>query len=513
MKLATFVVLSALGMGATSAAVAVGTRPASAEAATTTADAIPPTPAAEKEQAQAVLAAPPPPGQFMAEGTLTLEGRLGQATLAAGRTAETHLLVQVAAPETERAAAVAANVSIVIDRSGSMKGGRMRNALVAARGMIDRLRDGDSVSVVAYDGRASTLLPTTVVGPATRVTIGRALFGLRSGGSTCISCGVERALDLLAQRRGAVDRMLLLSDGEANRGARSIAEFRNLAARARAREVAISSIGVDLEYNERVLSALAQASDGNHHFVEDARQLPVAFEHELTALVGTVADEAEVEIALADGVQLLDVADREFFRTASGALRVPMGAFSAGATKTVLVRLRLPEGEAGDRPVADVRLAFNDRLLGTPSRLEGALAARFAGPDDPQPSSAVDPVVEARIARTETVDALSRANATFAADDPDAALSIIERTRSKLKKRRARATAGGLSPGTAAVARDLDDQLHALDGAGKGFGSAVAESQSEPNPFPGRPPRKASETTAGKRAIRNNQQSINPFGL
>jgi Ca-activated chloride channel family protein len=508
MKLATFVVLSALGMGASSAAVAVTTRP-SAETPLAAAPSLPPA-TADAGEAPAVATASPAPAPFVAEGTLTLQGRLGQTTLAADRSAETHLLVQVAAPPSERTSTAVANVSIVVDRSGSMKGARMGNALTAARGMIDRLRDGDSVSVVAYDGRASTLLPTTVLGPDTRISIERALVAMRSGGSTCISCGVERALDLLAQRRGAVDRLLLLSDGEANRGARSIAEFRTLAARARARDVAISSIGVDLEYNERVLSTLAQASDGNHHFVEDPRQLPVAFERELTALKGTVADEAEVEIALADGVEVLDVADRDFFRTASGALRVPMGAFSTGAVKTVLVRLRLPVAEAGDRPIADVRLAFNDRVVGARSRLEGAVAARFVGPDDPEPSAEIDPVVEARIARTETVSALSRANASFAADDPDAALSILETTRKKLEKRKSRTARRRAS---ASVAADLDRQLRALDGADRGFNRAIVESENLRDPFPGSRPPKASATPAGKRAIRENQQQLNPFGF
>jgi Ca-activated chloride channel family protein len=505
MKLATFVILSGLGMGATSTAVAVSTRPEAraSEPAPSSAS------ARTDARAPAVLAEETPaPGPFVAEGTLTLEGRLGQATLVADRSAETHLLVQVSAPQTDRTPLASANVSIVIDRSGSMKGSRMRNAIAAARGMIDRLRDGDSVSVVAYDGDATTLLPTTTITSQTRASVGFALADMRAGGSTCISCGIELGLDLLAQRRGAVDRMLLLSDGEANRGAQSVAEFRQLAARARAREIAISSIGVDLDYNAQVLSALAQSSDGNHHFVEDTRQLPVAFEQELTALVGTVADEAEVEIALAPGVELLDVADREFFRTASGSLRVPMGAFAAGATKTVLVRLRVPEGGTGDRPVADVQLAFNDRVLGVPSRLEGALAARFVGAADAPPAGILDPVVEARVSRTETVAALATANDNLAADDPNAALSILERTRTALKKRKAKAATA-----PPAVAADLDQQLRALDSAGLGINSAVAESASEPNPFPGRPPRKAADTAAGKRAIRDNQQKINPFSF
>ncbi len=510
MKLATFMFLSALGMGATSTAVAFATGPAAADeepAAWAPAEGPRADPVAAATTTEPAAA---PPGWFVAEGTLTLEGRLGHAALAADRSAETHLLVQVAAPASERAGSAPANLSIVIDRSGSMKGARMNNALAAARGMIAGLRDGDSVSVVAYDGRATTLLPPTIIDASTRALIPRALAGIRAGGNTCISCGVELGLELLAQRSGAVDRMLLLSDGEANRGVTNVPSFRALATGARDRGVAISSIGVDLEYNQVVLSELARWSDGNHHFVEDPRRLTIAFEQELTSLLGTVAEDAEVEVALAPGVKLLEVVDRGYFPTKSGSVRVPLGAFSVGTTKTVLLHLRVDADEVGDRPVADVRLAFDDRVVGTPSRLEGELVARFAGADDPQPSSDLDPIVEARIARSETAAALELANQSLAQDDAKAALAIIERTRSALKKRKRKASVLAAAP--PAVARDLDDQLRALDNANRGINLAVKAS-SEPNPFPARTAPRPKDTTAGRRAIRSNQEAANPFNF
>ena len=50
------------------------------------------------------------------------------------------------------------NLSLVIDRSGSMKGTRIRNAISAARSAVDRLDDGDVVSVVTFDTQTQVVV-------------------------------------------------------------------------------------------------------------------------------------------------------------------------------------------------------------------------------------------------------------------------------------------------------------------------------------------------------------------
>src|SRR5690606_10977839 len=128
------------------------------------------------------------------------------------------------------------------------------------------------------------------------------IASMESGGHTCISCGIELAMAMLRQRTGAVNRMLLLSDGEANRGLRHIEELRNLAAQAREMGSSISSIGVDVEYNERIMLALAQESNGRHHFVENPASLAQAFDEEFNSLVQTIAKDALLTVELAEGI-------------------------------------------------------------------------------------------------------------------------------------------------------------------------------------------------------------------
>src|SRR5688572_20536204 len=128
MKIATFAFLSAAGMAATS--LAVWTATGTAGPARATAE---PRPGAAPAPAPAQLALPDL-SQFTAGQTLMMKGRLGHAVLPAGSDSETFLFVDVTADAAQRAAIPAsASLAIVIDKSGSMKGKRLTNALSAAR--------------------------------------------------------------------------------------------------------------------------------------------------------------------------------------------------------------------------------------------------------------------------------------------------------------------------------------------------------------------------------------------
>ena len=291
-----------------------------------------------------------PKSEFTAGKTVLMQGRLGHPTLAASRSAETFLHLDLtAAGEDLPATAAPLNLAIVLDRSKSMEGRRMDNAMAAARGMIGRLRTGDTVSVLAYNTRSEVLVPPTTIDERTRTNVLLGLRGIEARGNTCISCGVEDAMALLGRRTGAVNKLLLLSDGEANAGIRDADGFRQLAERARGMNATVSSVGVDVDYNEQLLLAVAQASNGRHYFVESPGSLARIFDDELRSLLETVASQAEVEIALAPGVQMTELFDREFVRD-RGRIRVPLGTFARGDNKSVLMRLRVNRADVGGAP-------------------------------------------------------------------------------------------------------------------------------------------------------------------
>jgi Ca-activated chloride channel homolog len=506
MRLSAVVLLSLLGMGASSLGVAWLTpRPTTSTTAPASASASPA--ASPPSPASSTLPSPtqPPPPvtapadaspAFSAPGTLRLDARLGHATLPGLRANETFLLVEVTAPEaTSVDARAPVNLSIAIDRSGSMKGKRLTNAIAAARGMLSRLRPDDTISLVAYDDQAELLVAPTTVDRIDRLAFDRALAGLGSRGHTCMSCGLDLARAQVRRRGGAINRILLLSDGVANRGLTTASEMRRLGDVARGEQTAITSIGVDLDYDERMLFAVSQASNGNHYFVEDPTGLPAVFEREAANLVGTMADRVDVDVDLAEGVEVLEVVARGH-RQEGNRVALSFGSFNAGEDRSALVRVRVPAG-LGARTLADVRLRYRDLTEDREAQASGRLGVMLDPTRDR--AAALDAQVEERLGRRDTLDALLGANEAFARGEVAAAQQQLEAAREQVEQRlrRAAPTAGS----------ELDDdftrQLEALGSASASFEEAAAASP-EPTVAPTLP--------KGKKAIRDNAQVANPFG-
>lgn len=349
-----------------------------------------------------------PGSEFQAGSTLHVDGRLGHAKLAKASRGETFVMLEVKADPAKAKARAPVNLALVIDRSGSMKGNRLRNAIQGALAAIERLNDGDVVSVVTFDNRTQVLVPPTTIDASSRSRIRSDVQGITLGGDTCISCGVEDGLALLERTTGRVNRMIVLSDGDATAGIRDIPGFRSMAQRARDRGASITTIGVDVEYNEKIMTAIAADSNGRHYFVENEIGLERVFETEAESLTGTLASGAEAQIELAPGVELVRVFDRTFRRVGNKVV-VPLGSFSGGETKTVLVKVRVPADQEGQQAVADVDLTYRDHVADTDGRCGGKLVLAVAD----GPSSDIDAVVEGRVNRSETASVLKEANDLF----------------------------------------------------------------------------------------------------
>lgn len=349
-----------------------------------------------------------PGSEFQAGSTLHVDGRLGHSKIAKAGRGETFVMLEVKADPAKAKARAPVNLALVIDRSGSMKGNRLRNAVQGALAAIERLNDGDVVSVVTFDSRTQVLVPPTTIDASSRSRVRSDVQGISLGGDTCISCGVEDGLALLERTTGRVNRMIVLSDGDATAGIRDIPGFRAMAQRARDRGASITTIGVDVDYNEKIMTAIAADSNGRHYFVENETALERVFEGEAESLTGTLASGTEAQIELAPGVELVRVFDRTFRRVGNRIL-VPLGAFAGGETKTVLVKVRVPADKEGQQPVADVEMTYRDHVADSDGRCSGKLALAVAD----GPASDIDAVVEGRVNRSETASVLKEANELF----------------------------------------------------------------------------------------------------
>lgn len=439
--------------------------------------------------------------QFVSGNTLMVEGRVGFKTREANQEQENFVFLDITAKKEALGQPSALNLAIVIDRSGSMRGKRLENALSAARGMIERLRDGDVVSLVTYDTKAEVKVAATEIDGRSRFGILRQLDSITAQGDTCISCGLETASELLRRRSGMVEQVLLLSDGEATSGIKEEGAFRDLAARIHRQGATISTIGVDVDYNERVMSAIAEEANGRHHFVENAAKLISIFDEELKSLTNTVADEAELRVSLAPGVRLLQVYDRSF-RRQGDQLIVPIGAFSAGDERTFLMKVAAPAGSVGTRPLVDVHLGYRDLTLGRAGSCEGSLSQVLV--DDASQLSPLDPLVANRVERSETASTLANANQLWKDGQAERARQLLQQASEKKRAARTQILATPFkseTKGSGDLAADFDRQEEVLAKAQEGFAA----------PPPGAAPEPAARKP--KAAVRANQSAAREAGF
>ncbi|GIW32503.1 MAG: hypothetical protein KatS3mg071_2677 [Meiothermus sp.] len=311
------------------------------------------------------------------------------------------------------------NLALVLDRSGSMGGSKLKYTKEAAIYAVHNLLPEDRVAVVIYDDAVEVLVPSTPVADG-RAAIANLIRTIRTGGSTALHAGwLEGATQVAAyQEAGRLNRVVLLSDGLANRGETNpgvIAEqVRELARRG----VSTSTLGVGLDYNEDLMTAMADAGEGNYYFIESPADLPRIFAQELAGLAGTLGTRVRLWLRPGDGSRAWLFNDLE--QDPSGAYVLPN--LVAGIPLEFLLELEAPAGRE-----ASLRLELDwETPEGRRERLEAALKLPVLGEAEferLQPH----PDVAAMTAKLEATRARQRAMEALADGDLEAARHALHR--------------------------------------------------------------------------------------
>jgi Ca-activated chloride channel family protein len=290
-----------------------------------------------------------------------------------------------------------------------------------------------------------------------------------------------------------------------------------MAGHMRDRGLSISTIGVDVDFDEKVMAALASESNGRHYFVANPSGLPAIFSQEFDSLLASVASDAELTVDLPPGVEVDQVFDRTFRREGNKII-VPFGTFSAKQDKTVLMKLRVPADREGLQPVVDVKLAYRDLLQKTDGTCSGSLAALVT--DDASAQTDLDPFVAARLERSRTAQTLTDANLLFEQGRVAEARTRLRAQKDELDRTKvvARAAATARPVANPFNGRSFDDDFgaqqqavaqaeasFAAPPAAKVAGGAGGFANAAPNaPFAAPPP--AADSREGKAARKDNQQ-------
>jgi Ca-activated chloride channel family protein len=348
----------------------------------------------------------------------------------------------------------------LVDTSGSMQSAdKMGLVKKSLRILTDGLKTGDTVALCTYAGSVREVLAPTGIDNKGRIHA--AIEDLTASGSTAMSSGIELAYKLAERTlvKGHVNRVVVLSDGDANVGATSHDEILKTIRLAKGKGITLSTVGFgNGNYKDTMMEQLADNGDGNYSYIDSESQARRVFSEQLSGLLQVIARDVKIQVEFDPnvvkeyrliGYENRDVADKDFRND-----KVDGGEIGAGHSVTALYDVVLKSTVAA--PVT-VRLRHKEPIGGEKAsevsfRLDpSAIAASFeAAPADLRFATAVAGFAEilrrsphAKEWKMGDVERIARAAAADRGDQQEF-LDIV---------RRAGALAGGAPVPGANVAR------------------------------------------------------------
>lgn len=320
-------------------------------------------------------------GHSVGTGALQIEGLLVEEAGGGLLSLEIHA-AQLAAPDLEPLA-----LCILLDTSGSMKGERkLVDALDAISELLGWLNPQDRLALVSYSNDAATVLELEA---RENQSVARTvLAGIRAGGATNISDALEAGERILDGVRGN-RRIILLSDGIPNRGLSDSGKLIARVSELRERGIALSAIGLGINYNEDLLAGMADAGGGDYAYCKDGQTMANALSRELLRARGIVAADVTAEVELPDGVRPAHFYGRSL-EMDGPRLLYRLSDLIAGERRDLLVRVTPARG-----PI-QVRIRHRDLVhrqqAGSESRQSNLVFAEPSGQlqDDPEAVAKVE---------------------------------------------------------------------------------------------------------------------------
>ena len=318
------------------------------------------------------------------------------------------------------------NLTIVLDRSGSMSGKKIQKAKEAAIAALRRLSPKDIFSLVTYDTNIKTVVPAQSA--ANLEWIESQIRSISTGGNTALFGGVSQGASEIRKHLNEkyIHRIILLSDGLANSGPSSPEELGRLGRALSKEGISVTTMGIGTDYNEDLMAELAQRSDGNTYFVESSADLPRIFSAELGDVLSVVASKVKLKVTFPAGVRPLRIIGRDG-RIGNQLVEISLNQLYGGQEKYVLVEVSLPAGAEGDlRKVASASCNYQNMILNQPAIAQGNVQIRYTK-KEALVNSGVNAKVEIEVVRNNI--AVSNIQAMQAADKQDFNGAAMQMTR------------------------------------------------------------------------------------
>lgn len=245
-----------------------------------------------------------------------------------------------------------ANLTFLIDVSGSMTSpDRLPLIQKALHQLGEGLRPDDKVAIVTYAGQAGVQLEPTAGNEAAKIMA--AVDSLQAGGGTAGAEGIKTAYALAEGmfEKGAVNRVILATDGDFNVGITDPRQLQEMVAAKRRTGIYLTILGVGVgNLNDALMQRLAQSGNGQAAYLDSILEARKVWIEELGSTMVPIADDAKVQVefnpAKVAEYRLIGYETRMLQRTDFANDRVDAGDMGSGHSVTAIYEF-LPKDAPG----------------------------------------------------------------------------------------------------------------------------------------------------------------------
>ncbi len=259
-----------------------------------------------------------------------------------------YVMLELSASDQIESQRLPLNLCLVLDRSTSMKGGRLQQVKEAARYIVDQMEPDDVLSLVAFSDRAHLVLPgqRSIDKIAARIAIN----SIQSGGGTEILQGLQLGLEHAGRWHSDenVSHLILLTDGQTYGDEEQCREVAKTAGKDR---ISLTLMGVGSDWNDKLLDDMARLSGAPDAsvYIDSTSKIAKAFHDRIHGLGNIFAYDVTMSIRLAQQTTL-----KEIFRVSPQINRlyiadgqVTLGTLEKERPQVVMLELMVPSLSPG----------------------------------------------------------------------------------------------------------------------------------------------------------------------
>ncbi len=358
----------------------------------------------------------------------------------AGATDELGLHIRITGKSLPTARRPPLDLAVVLDTSGSMDGAAIEAVRASAGALVDKLRDGDRLSLITFDSRTEMIFKTAVIDAETRHTAHAAIDKIVARGTTDLESGLRMAVQALQGRSHQHDlpRIVLLSDGVPNTAdalPAMLAGIHNAG-------YSVTTLGLGTDYDTTVMTKIATDTGGSFHYLEKPAQIADVFDDELVKMTTVVARNLQLNLHAGPGVTLEPLAG---FQVSGANLSTIIGDLPAGGVRDLVVPIRLvARGDGSIAELADATLTFTDVIAESGEQHRDGFASAKASKDQVAVQAAVKIDLEVARVRASASSAILEAMALARAGQVDPAKKRLALAAAMVKAAQARLKPGVL---------------------------------------------------------------------